>query len=42
MKREYTFPTLCVYSFVAEKGFAQSLGVDITDYTKGYDDVLDD
>lgn len=42
MKRNYTCPEICIFSFVTEKGFAQSVGGGITDYTKNPNDEMDD
>lgn len=42
MRKNYVYPLICVYEFAAEKGFAQSLGGSINDFTKNEDDVLDE
>lgn len=42
MKRDYTYPALEIYSIATEKGFALSFGVEIVDYSKNDDDLLDD
>ena len=44
MKRTSTYvpPVVELFSLAVEKGFANSFGAGITDYTKNYGDELDD
>ena len=38
----YEAPTLEIYQVAMERGFAQSLGGSLTDYSSGVEDSLDD
>ena len=39
--KTYSSPTLEIYKVTMERGFAQSLGGDLTDYGPGGDDLMD-
>lgn len=42
MKKNYTYPEICVLSVVVENGFANTYNSSIGDYNMGENDKLDD
>ena len=42
MKRDYIFPAVEIFSVNVERGFADSFGASINDYTKNESDSMDD